>query len=88
MFLLYVVFVAIIIMNLLVGLTVSKIEELLKRGGIIQAEKRVHYIFGMSKIGKRPWINHVFKICSKVFKLQLRPVSIMKNVKRKVTSLF
>ena len=39
-----------IIMNLLVGLTVNKIEELLKTGEKIQAIKRVEDISGMAKI--------------------------------------
>ena len=41
---------AFIIMNLLVGLTVNKIEELLKTGEKIQAIKRVEDISGMAKI--------------------------------------
>ena len=56
---------AFIIMNLLVGLTVNKIEELLKTGEKIQAIKRVEDISGMAKImlivekyTKRAFKNH------------------------------
>ena len=40
-------------MNLLVGLTVSKIEELVKTGEKIQAIKRVEDISGMEKVIKK-----------------------------------
>ena len=48
-------------MNLLVGLTVSKIEELVKTGEKIQAIKRVEDIFGMAKIIKK--VEKCFKRC-------------------------
>ena len=41
---------AFIIMNLLVGLTVNRIDELIKTGEKIQAIKRVEDICGMAKI--------------------------------------
>ena len=41
---------AVFFMNILVGLTVSKIDELVKRGGVIQAEKRVDDIVAMNRI--------------------------------------
>ena len=44
---------AFIIMNLLVGLTVNKIEELVKTGEKIQAIKRVEDISGMAKVVKK-----------------------------------
>lgn len=44
---------AFIIMNLLVGLTVNKIEELIKTGEKIQAMKRVEDISGMAKMISR-----------------------------------
>ena len=40
-------------MNLLVGLTVNKIEELIKTGEKIQAMKRVEDISGMAKMISR-----------------------------------
>ena len=52
---------AFIIMNLLVGLTVNKIEELLKTGEKIQAIKRVEDISGMAKIIKK--VEKCFKKC-------------------------
>ena len=48
-------------MNLLVGLTVSKIEELVKTGEKIQAIKRVEDISGMAKIIKK--VEKCFKKC-------------------------
>ena len=48
-------------MNLLVGLTVNKIEELLKTGEKIQAIKRVEDISGMAKIIKK--VEKCFKKC-------------------------
>ena len=48
-----------IIMNLLVGLTVNRIEELMKTGEKIQAMKRVEDIAGMAKLVFEPefWRN-------------------------------
>ena len=51
---------AFIIMNLLVGLTVNKIEELMRTGEIIQASKRVEDLFGMSKIVERTQLEKGF----------------------------
>ena len=53
LFFLFIVWMAFIIMNLLVGLTVTKIEELVKTGEKIQAIKRVEDIFGMAKMMKK-----------------------------------
>ena len=50
LFLLYVIWMSVIIMNVLVGLTVSKIEQLVVRGGIIQAEMRIEDIVSMKKL--------------------------------------
>ena len=51
---------AFIIMNLLVGLTVNKIEELIKTGEKIQAMKRVEDISGMAKMISR--VGKCFKL--------------------------
>ena len=49
LFFLYLIWMVFIIMNLLVGLTVNKIDELIRTGEKIQASKRVEDIIGMSK---------------------------------------
>ena len=46
LFVLFLVFVSIVIANLLVGLTVSKTEELFKEAGVIRLEKTVLQIVG------------------------------------------
>ena len=50
LFFLYLLWMVLIFMNLLVGLTVSGIAELKKTGTIMQAKKRVDDILLLSKI--------------------------------------
>ena len=71
---------AFIIMNLLVGLTVNKIEELIKTGEKIQASKRVEDIHGMAKILYQSRITDYFL---KVFCLKCMPIPIMKTLEKK-----
>ena len=84
MFFLYVICIAIIIMNILLGLTVSKTEQLLQRGGIIQAERRIGDIISMSKIvySEKEDETLCYFIPSSFFRL-LRPKSIMSRFKDK-----
>ena len=50
LFFLYLIWMVLIFMNLLVGLTVSGIDELKKTGTIMQAKKRVDDILLLSKL--------------------------------------
>ena len=52
-------------MNLLVGLTVNRIEELMKTGEKIQASKKVEDIVGMTKIVFESQIRESLKFCTK-----------------------
>ena len=79
MFGLYVIWMAVIFMNILIGLTVSKIDELVKRGGVIQAEKRTDDIVGMNRIYTSKMIKILTKCC-KIF----RPEKIMSDSFTKV----
>ena len=50
LFFLYLIWMVLIFMNLLVGLTVSGIDELKRTGTIMQAKKRVDDILLLSKL--------------------------------------
>ena len=67
-------------MNLLVGLTVSKIEEQMKTGEKIQASKRVEDLFGLTSILEWAQPNK-YSICT--FCLSWMPVPIMKQLEQK-----
>jgi hypothetical protein len=54
-----------IIMNLLVGLTVNRIEELMKTGEKIQASKKLEDIVGMAKIVFESPIRKSLNFCVK-----------------------
>ena len=71
---------AFIIMNLLVGLTINKIEELSKTGEKIQAFKRVEDIVGMAKI---LYQSQGKKYLGRRFCLNWMPERIMQRLKRK-----
>ena len=74
MFGIYVIWMAVIFMNILVGLTVSKIDQLVKRGGIIQAEKRVDDIVAMNRLYTSKMVKILTKCC-KIF----QPEKIMSD---------
>ena len=67
-------------MNLLVGLTINKIEELSKTGEKIQALKRVEDIVGMAKI---LYQSQIKKYLGRSFCLDWMPERVMQRLKRK-----
>ena len=65
LFFLFLIWMVFIIMNLLVGLTVNRIEELMKTGEKIQASKRVEDIVGMAKLVFESQISKNLNFCIK-----------------------
>ena len=79
---------ALIIMNLLVGLTVNKIEELIKTGEKIQASKRVEDIFGMAKIIFKSQVEKYLSMCVNWNWMPKRIIQMLNQEKStKVTSV-
>ena len=77
MILLFVVLISIILMNLLVGLTVNKIEELMKTGEKIQASKRVEDLFGLATIVEKTQLKRYFCLL-----WMLKPITEQLNKKK------
>ena len=59
-FFLFVLIGNIVIANLLIGLTVSKTEELFKRAGVIRLEKTVNQIIGLDRVFEKNWLKFIF----------------------------
>ena len=63
-YLIFLVFVSIVIANLLIGLTVSKTEDLFKEAGAVRLEKTVDQVAGIEAIfqsqSQESWLNPLF----------------------------
>ena len=80
LFVLFVIFVCVIVVNLLIGLTVCDIYELKKKGSIILASMQIHDIVDVKRKLDYPCIKFIFVICS-----ALRPQQLMEQFTKKNT---
>ena len=80
LFVLFVIFVCVIVVNLLIGLTVCDINDLKKKGSIILASVQIHDIVDMKRKLDYPCIRFMFTICS-----ASRPQQLMKKFTKKNT---
>ena len=78
LFLLYVIFVCVIVVNLLIGLTVYDINDLKKKGSIILASMQIHDIVDMKRKLDYPCIRFMLYICS-----ASRPQQLMEKFRKK-----
>ena len=89
LFVLFVIFICVIVMNLLIGLTVSNIDDLKKDADIILASSQIDDIVDMKRKLDYPCIKYMFEI--KKFE-RLRPeeliVKFTKNKEKKVIFLY
>ena len=79
-FFFFVLLCNIVIANLLIGLTVSKTEDLFKRAGVMRLEKTVNQIIGLDHVIEKKWLKFIFftrrmKLFSYINSL------LMKNIK-------
>ena len=76
LFVLFVIFICVIVMNLLIGLTVSNIDDLKKDADIILASSQIDDIVDMKRKLDYPCIKYMFKI--KYFE-RLRPEELIEK---------
>ena len=81
LFVLFVIFVCVIVVNLLIGLTVCDINDLKKEGSIILASMQIHDIVDMKRKLDYPFIRFMFAICSASRPQQLMEKFTKKNTK-------
>ena len=74
LFVLFVIYVCVIVVNLLIGLTVNDINDLKKKGSNILASMQIHDIIDMKRKLDFPCFKFIFVICS-----PLRPQELMKQ---------
>ena len=85
LFVLFVIFVCVIVVNLLIGLTVCDINNLKKRGSIILASMQIHDIVDMKRKLDYPCFKLMFDICSASRPRQLMEQFTKKNTKDQKT---
>ena len=78
LFVLFVIFICVIVMNLLIGLTVSNIDDLKKDADIILASSQIDDIVDMKRKLDYPCIKYMFK----KFK-RLRPEELIEKFTKK-----
>ena len=81
LFVLFVIFVCVIVVNLLIGLTVCDINDLKTKGSIILASMQIRDIVDMKRKVDYPCIRFMFTICSASRPQQLMKKFIKKNTK-------
>ena len=80
LFVLFVIYVCVIVVNLLIGLTVNDINDLKKKGSNILASMQIHDIVDMKRKIDFPCYKFIFVICS-----PLRPQELMEQFTKKNT---
>ena len=86
LFVLFVIYVCVIVVNLLIGLTVNDINDLKKKGSNILASMQIHDIVDMKRKLHFPCIKFIFVICSPLRPQELMEQFTIKNKKdKKVT---
>jgi hypothetical protein len=81
LFVLFVIFVCVIVVNLLIGLTVYDIIDLKKKGSIILASMQIRDIVDMKRKLDYPCFRLMFDICSASRPQQLMEQFTKKNTK-------
>ena len=81
LFVLFVIFVCVIVVNLLIGLTVCELNDLKKKGSIILASMQIHDIVDIKRKLDYPCIRFIFAICSASRPQQLMEKFTKKNTK-------
>ena len=81
LFVLFVIFVCVIVVNLLIGLTVCDIIDLNKKGSIILASMQIRDIVDMKRKLDYPCIRFMFCLCSASRPQQLMEQFTKKNTK-------